>query len=229
MRCLLQDFSSQNRTTYKFAHVYFTEGERGRYHILIFYKIFPISSLSWRKIQGDLQLAGCQENQNSEGNQHRLHSPRVPGLLPGQQGQLPAVLQPSESLREERWHGEDGRADRHSLFHPGGISLHQIQSVRVIKLINQFPSDQFITATTRRTWSWLSWFSRSWTPTRLTTQPWARALRKPSLSWSSWTEVRVKLEIGTRLSHLSISGFDITSALLHELTFQVKRCSIQVL
>ena len=28
VKCLLQDFSSQNRTTYKFAHVYFTEGER---------------------------------------------------------------------------------------------------------------------------------------------------------------------------------------------------------
>ena len=27
VKCLLQDFSSQNRTTYKFAHVYFTEGE----------------------------------------------------------------------------------------------------------------------------------------------------------------------------------------------------------
>lgn len=26
VKCLLQDFSSQNRTTYKFAHVYFTEG-----------------------------------------------------------------------------------------------------------------------------------------------------------------------------------------------------------
>ena len=28
VKCLLQDFSSQNRTTYKFAHVYFTEGKR---------------------------------------------------------------------------------------------------------------------------------------------------------------------------------------------------------
>ena len=27
VKCLLQDFSSQNRTTYKFAHVYFTEGK----------------------------------------------------------------------------------------------------------------------------------------------------------------------------------------------------------
>ena len=26
VKSLLQDFSSQNRTTYKFAHVYFTEG-----------------------------------------------------------------------------------------------------------------------------------------------------------------------------------------------------------
>ena len=28
VKCLLQDFSSQNRTTYKFAHVYFTEGKK---------------------------------------------------------------------------------------------------------------------------------------------------------------------------------------------------------
>ena len=29
VRCLLQDFSSQNKTVYKAAHVYFTEGWQG--------------------------------------------------------------------------------------------------------------------------------------------------------------------------------------------------------
>ena len=107
--------------------------------IFIFYQIISISSLSRWKIQGDLQLAGRQENQNSEGNQHRVYSARVPGLLAGQQGQLPAVLQPPEGLREECWHGENGRADCYSLFDPGGISLHQIPSVR-IKSINYLAS-----------------------------------------------------------------------------------------
>ena len=53
-------------------------------------------SLSWWQIQGDLQLPGGEEDQDPEGDQHRIHAARVAGLLAGQPGQLPAVLQPSE-------------------------------------------------------------------------------------------------------------------------------------
>ena len=130
VKCLLQDFSSQNRTTYKFAHVYFTEGERLKRQNVCFHSWnIYIFSLPWWQIQGNLQLSGCQEDQDTEGDQHRLHTPRVSGVLSGQQGQFPALLQPSEGLREERRHGEDGRADRHPVLHPGGVPLHQIQSV----------------------------------------------------------------------------------------------------
>ena len=44
VKCLLQDFSSQNRTTYKFAHVYFTEGERLKRQNVCFHGIFIFSA-----------------------------------------------------------------------------------------------------------------------------------------------------------------------------------------
>ena len=46
VKCLLQDFSSQNRTTYKFAHVYFTEGNIYRSTLNWMVSILTIFSLS---------------------------------------------------------------------------------------------------------------------------------------------------------------------------------------
>ena len=58
-----------------------------------------IFSLSGWEIQGNLQLSRSQEDQDSEGDQHRVHPPRVPGVLSRQPGQLPAVLQPAQVSR----------------------------------------------------------------------------------------------------------------------------------
>ena len=42
VKCLLQDFSSQNRTTYKFAHVYFTEGKTRECEIVLIVLFQPV-------------------------------------------------------------------------------------------------------------------------------------------------------------------------------------------
>ena len=76
------------------------------------------------------------------------------------------------------------------------------------------------------TWSLHSWCSRSWTPTRPTSQPWGRwgNLKKKDMLHSPRSHPLTPYQGPEKAkSQLLIldRGFDTTSALLHELTFQV--------